>query len=68
MRRRYQSMTPEAADSLTNSQRPQKACAENPVQVEGHQPQEVYMNNPITITHQDISKAIAAPITPKSRT
>ena len=35
----YQSMTPEATESLTNSQRPENASMEKPVHVRGHPPQ-----------------------------
>lgn len=61
-------MTPEAVDSLTNSQRPEKASIEKPVQLSGHQPHVTYPSSTKKETHQEISKAIAAPTTPKSKT
>lgn len=40
-RKEYHNMTPEAAESLTNSHNPTKASVEKPVQVRGHPPKTV---------------------------
>lgn len=57
-------MTPEATESLKNSQRPTKACVEKPVQVWWHPPQTVYPNIPKAETHQAKAIVSALPTIP----
>lgn len=59
-------MDPDAAENLTNAQSPEKACIEKPAQLCGHLPDETYQNKPSPQTHHEISRAMAAPTTPKS--
>ncbi|KAE8099966.1 hypothetical protein FH972_017908 [Carpinus fangiana] len=61
-------MTPEAAESLMNSQSPEKACTEKLVLVCGHPPHRRYPNIPIAKTLHEMSKATTAPTSPKSQT
>lgn len=61
-------MTPEAAESLTKSQIPEKGRIEKPFRVKGQPPNTLYPNIANTETHPEISKAAAAPKTPKSGT
>lgn len=61
-------MTPEAAESLMNSQSPEKASTEKPVHVKGHPPHRRYPNNPTAKTPHEMSKATTAPTIPKSNT
>ena len=61
-------MTPEPAESLRNSQSPEKACTDKPVQVRGHPPHTTYRYNPTPKVHHEISKATMAPTSPKSHT
>lgn len=58
-------MTPEEAESLVKSQRPENASMERPAHVKGQPPKKIYPEYPNTKTNQAKLKEPARAITPR---
>lgn len=60
----YHIITPEAVESLVNSQRSENASIEKPSQVKGHPPKTEYNPKPKAKSHQEMLRVTTMPIIP----